>query len=1034
MPKIGENLSQYIIISAIGVGGMGEVFLAEDKSLGRKAALKFLSAEFASEREHLDRFFREARAASALNHPNICTIYEINETGDVPFIAMEYIEGETVAEMIRRRRRNVRQTLDIAVQVAEALAEAHANGIVHRDIKPANIIFNQRGHVKILDFGLAKKTLAKGDDGTREHITSAGVILGTASYMSPEQARGLDVDGRSDIWSFGVCLYEMLTGKQPFTGDTVTDTFAAILTREPIPPSVYFADIPADLDPIVLKTLSKSKDSRYQNAGELASELQALQKRLEFDNGRSKAAGFVSFSDEKTEEFDAASTDYDIPRVTDEDLKKQNLRPNNLTVTYSQIIGREKEIVSISRLLLQDDVRLVTMTGIGGTGKTRLARAVAERMLLDFDDGVFFVEMAAVTQPEVVASTIAQPLGIKEEAGRPVLEMLKEHLRDKQMLIVIDNFEQVIDSAPQVAELLTASDSLKILVTSREVLRVTTEIEFPVPPLIVPEPASGLSFDELKENEAIRLFTDRAMTSKPTFALTPDNAADIAAVCARLDGLPLAIELAAARTKVLSPAAILSKLENRLNLLTGGARDLPERQQTMRGAVAWSYDLLSEFEKEIFRKLSVFSGGFRIESAEIVCGTSDGMEVLDAVTSLIDKSLLIQKEFSDGELRFRLLEVVRDFAAELLESNGETDALSRKHAEVFVSLTETAEPILQTAESAVWLGRLEEEHDNIRAALRWSLANDPSMAVRLAVAARNYWLVHSHLTEGFGWLKAASETGFEPPPAQKFKLLNGLGLAARFRGDYETARRAYDDGLAAGKEANDKQGIALSHRGLGLVAMQQNDLVSARRHFDEGLAISRELDDKFGIAISLSFLGDLARTEGRNAEARPQFEEAVELFRALENKTALGDALNNLGAATFSLGDSAGAKACFSEALTIAKDLINRITISCSLDGFAAIAVESGDHMRAARLSGAADNLRDLIGYKIEPAESRFRDMYLSKLKDVMLKDSFDTYYTAGRRSGLEGSIVEALEHGTSGDIAESLESVRENEFANKVP
>ncbi len=1033
MTKIGETHAQYRIISAIGAGGMGEVFLAEDKNLGRKAALKFLSAEFASERDHLDRFFREARAASALNHPNICTIYEINDAGEIPFIAMEHIVGETVAAMIRRRRRNVRQVVDIAIQVAGALAEAHAHGIVHRDIKPANLIVNQRGHVKILDFGLAKKTIAEDDDGTKQHITNAGVILGTASYMSPEQARGLEVDGRSDIWSFGVCLYEMLTGRQPFTGDTMTDTFASILTSDPVPPSRYVDEIPPDLERIVLKTLHKSQSSRYHNAEDLVSDLQRLQKRLESDDGHPHVSKSQSLSEENTEEFDIASTDYDIPKVTDEDLKKQNLRPNNLTATYSRIIGREKEIASISRLLLQENIRLVTMTGIGGTGKTRLSRAVAERMLLDFDDGVFFVEMAAVTQADVVALTIAQPLGIKEEAGRPVLELLKEHLHNRQMLIVIDNFEQVIDAAPQIAELLNASDRLKILVTSREVLRVQAEVEFPVPPLTIPPADAGLSFDELKVNEAVLLFADRAMTAKPSFGLSPENTSDIAAICARLDGLPLAIELAAARAKVLSPAAILSKLENRLNLLTGGARDLPERQQTMRGAVAWSYDLLDEFEKAVFTKLSVFSGGFRIESAEFVCGSRGDMEVLDAVTSLIDKSLLIQKELPDGESRFRMLEVVRDFAAELLESDGQTDEVSRKHTEFFVSLTETAEPFLQSAQSAVWLGRLAEEHDNIRAAMRWSLVNEPAMAISLAVAARNYWLVHSHLTEGFRWLKAASETGFEPLPALRFKLLNGLGLAARFRGDYDTARRAYEDGLIAGKEANDKQGIALSNRGLGLVAMQQNDLDSARGYFNEGLSISRELDDKFGIAISLSFLGDLARTEGRNAEARPQFEEAVELLRALENKTALGDALNNLGAATFASGDSASARRYFSEALAIAKDVANRITISCSLDGFAAIAVEAGDFDRAAMLSGTADSLRDLIGYKIEPAERRFRETYLSKLNDGMPKDLFDHCYANGRSLAFEDAIAKVLEEKKPSNLSGSVDYAQPGEMVNKV-
>ncbi|MEO7672622.1 MAG: tetratricopeptide repeat protein [Pyrinomonadaceae bacterium] len=437
---------------------------------------------------------------------------------------------------------------------------------------------------------------------------------------------------------------------------------------------------------------------------------------------------------------------------------------------------------------------------------------------------------------------------------------------------------------------------------------------------------------------------------------------------------------------------------------------MPERQQTMRGAVLWSYDLLSEFEKGVLRTLAVFSGGFRIESAEFVCGPSDDLEVLNAVTSLIDKSLIVQKELSGGESRLRMLEVVRDFASELMELNGEAESVRRKHAEFYVSLGETAEPFLQTAQSDVWLGRLEEEHDNLRAAMSWSVTNDPSMAVRMAVAVRNFWLVHGHLNEGFRWLKAASTTGFRPDPAQGFKLLNGLGLAARFSGDYETARHAYEDGLAAGREAGDNPGIALSIRGLGLVAMQQEDFEAARRHFDDGLSISRELNDKFGIAISLSFLGDLARTEGRCADARPQFEEAVELFRALEKGPPLADALNNLGAAVFGMGDAETARLHFSEALKIAEGLANRITISFSLDGFAAIAVDNDDCERAVRLSGAADNLRDLIGYKIEPAERRFRDTYIGKIKERMTDEEFVRGRTAGRELKLNAAIAEAAE------------------------
>jgi predicted ATPase/TolB-like protein/Tfp pilus assembly protein PilF len=992
---------------------MGEVYLAEDDQLKRKAALKFLAAEFSSNADHLERFLREARAASALNHPNICTIYEIDVECDSPFIAMEFIEGETVSAMIRRRRRNTRQAIDVAIQVSKALAEAHEAGIVHRDIKPANIIVTSRGQAKILDFGLVKLVENDGPAiGSKQFLTKQGMVVGTASYMSPEQARGLDVDGRSDVWSLGVVLYEMLTGTLPFTGETSTDTLAAILTKTPVPPSQLIPEITPELERIVLKTLRANRDDRYESANALLSDLTELSRRMEFEAELQRSAS-VKPNDEDTFIFDKAPTEVAVRNTTGVEAGSVTRRVSNLRSYISPIIGRRAEISAVSHLLRDPAVRLVTMTGIGGTGKTRLAHAVAETMLQEFPDGVFMIELSSVELPELVPATIAQPLGVQDAGGRPVMDILKDHLAEKRMLLVLDNFEQIVDAAPQIAELLANAPDVKILVTSRFLLRITAEREFVVPPLAPPPDESLSSFDKLSRNEAIQLFAERARSADPGFVLTEQNIRNVADICSRLEGLPLAIELAAARTRVLSPAAILTKLDSRLKFLTGGPRDLPERQRTMQGAIDWTYDLLSDDERAVFRRLSVFASSFSVEAAEAVYdsdGQGHGAIVLDTITSLLDKSLVRKLDGQGGEHRFGMLEVVREYAADALEAANEHEAAKRAHAEYFVSLGERAEPFLQAAQSAEWLDRMEDEHDNLRVAMQWSLSNDPTMAIRLAVAVRNFWLLHSHLSEGYRWLKAALESGGDPPPQLRFKLMNGLGLAARFRGDYETARKAYSDGLIAGHEAGDKQGVALSSRGLGLVAMQQGDTSSARTFFESGLAISRELDDKFGVAISLSFLGDLARTEKDFARARPLFEESLGLFRQLDNKSAVSDALNNLGATCYGEGEFLLARKYFAEAANIALDLGNKMTISYSIDGFAALAVENGDLTSAAQLCGAAEALRESIGYKIEPAEGVFREAYLAKLRERASPEEIAEGIQLGRELEPERAIKLAFE------------------------
>src|SRR5215212_250291 len=411
--------------------------------------------------------------------------------------------------------------------------------------------------------------------------------------------------------------------------------------------------------------------------------------------------------------------------------------PNNLPAQPTPLIGREREVEEIRERLRSTEVRLLTLTGPGGTGKTRVGVQAAAELLEDFEDGVFFVALAAIANPALVAPTIARTLGLTESGAQPPEELLKGFLRDRQTLLVLDNFEQVLESAPLLDELLSSAPGLTILATSRAPLKLYGEHEFPVPPLSLPDPGSLPPVEHLIQYEAVKLFVDRAKAVRPDFSVTEENASAMAEICARLDGLPLAIELAAARIKLLPPQALLSRLGNRLKLLTGGARNLPERQRTLRSAIEWSYELLDEGEKLLFGRLGVFSGGAALEAIEAVCDAQGDIrvDVFDGVSSLLDESLLRQEEGLDGEPRFTMLETIHEYASEKLEEDGEAEELRRLHAEYFLALAEEAEPGLKGPEQELWFARLEPEHNNMRAALSWAIERgEGELGLRLAGA------------------------------------------------------------------------------------------------------------------------------------------------------------------------------------------------------------------------------------------------------------------------------------------------------------
>jgi len=621
---IGTHLGRYEVLSKLGAGAMGDVYLAHDSNLSRTVALKVLPNELAADEGRMLRFSQEARAISALNHPNIITIHEVNHVDSTHFIAVEFVKGMTLRERMARLRPEPKEIVEIAEQVAHALKAAHEAGIVHRDLKPENIMVRPDGYVKVLDFGIAKLSeqpaIPIGTAVLPERIdgTKAGAVLGTPSYMSPEQCRGAaDLDLRSDVWSLGVVLFEMATGRLPFRAGDFSQLLMLIAGPGEPPLEILEGRVPPSLERVIGRALQKKRKSRYQTVGELANDLKDVKLELELEaklRTSSQTGGRASGPLTMVGRSIPETTEHPTLHVSAPPTAS-DARPNNLSVLLNPLIGRDIEVQALQKLLLSDDVRLVTLTGPGGTGKSTLSLKVARDLLSEFQHGVFFVPLTAIQDPDLVAPTIAQVLGVKEELGVPLVSSIKEFCRERRMLFVLDNFEQVIEAAPLLTDLLTGSTHLRILATSRAALHIRGEREFAVTPLATPDVSRLMNIDQLAQCPSVALFVSRAQDVRADFDLNETNAQAVAEICLKLDGLPLAIELAAARIKLLPPTSMVKRMESSLKMLTGGARDLPERQQTMRGAIAWSYDLLDKDEKVLLNRLSVFDGGCSVEDA-----------------------------------------------------------------------------------------------------------------------------------------------------------------------------------------------------------------------------------------------------------------------------------------------------------------------------------------------------------------------------------------------------------------------------------
>jgi len=641
-------------------------------------------------------------------------------------------------------------------------------------------------------------------------------------------------------------------------------------------------------------------------------------------------------------------------------------RQSNIPIQTTPLVDREKEFEALRDLVHQGNVRLITLTGPGGSGKTRLALEVASNLRSEFSDGVVYVSLAAVTEANLVPSEIITTLDIMEKAGEPVEDTLKEFLRGKRTLLLLDNFEQVIDAAPFAAQLLHECPELKIIVTSRAPLRVQGEHEFPILPLAVPDLTRIPAAQELVLNASVALFVQRARAIRANFAVTRENSKALAEICTRLDGLPLALELAAARTRVLSPEDLLLRLQKRLELLTGGQRDLPKRQQTLRNTIAWSYDLLDERNKILFGRLSVFGGDFSLEAAEEICAQQEKpiQNMLDRLSRLVEQSLLLSEQAKDG-IRFSMLGTIREFAHESLVSSGESVRTEESFVDYFLSFTEEAELKLNGPEEAGTLVRLDREHDNIRAALRLLIEDgDAERSLRLSSALWNFWNIRGYHTEGRVWLTKALERAEPIHSVARAWALIGAGGLAKWQNDLSAASSLLKEGLALSRELGYKRGVGYALNYLANVDDDLGNFADARRLYEESLDIFRELGDKSGIGLVLGNLGVGARNQADYERASRFHQESLEMFTRLENRREIALSLMNLGIVLERKGEYDNARKMLNESLSLFRELGARVGITEASCLFATLARQQRDFVTWRELLAESLTIAHEIGYQ----------------------------------------------------------------------
>ena len=929
----GQKLSHYRLVEKIGEGGMGVVWKAEDIVLRRTVALKFLPPEVVSEASRTERFILEARAASAINHPHIAQVHEFGQHEGTHFIAMEYIEGKTLRRLARNSEMKLEEFLEVMIQVTDALAKAHRKGIVHRDVKPENIMVNEDGLAKVLDFGLAKLIEQPVSIGELSEAqtqppprTERGVVLGTAHYMSPEQARGRPVDARSDIFSLGVVMYEVAAGQLPFQGDSKVEVLSAILQKEPRPVSELNEKVPPRFERVIHSALAKRPDDRYQNIKDLRADLLEVQQEVT-GTPALPGAGVQDFSP----------------------LRSPPCHKHNLPLQRTPFVGREREVAEVTVLLEDPACRLLTLIGPGGVGKTRLALQAAAEKIENFAHGVHFVSLAPLSSVEFVVPCIADSLKFNFYSRKDPKIQLLDYLREKQMLLLLDNFEHLLRGTGLISEILQNAPAVKLLVTSRERLALQAEWVVEVRAMTYPDKVKA---DEVEAYDAVQLFLQGARKISSGFSPSEEEMSYIVRICQLVEGMPLGVELASAWVRVLSCQEIAQEIEQNLDFLDTSLRDMPERHRSLRVVLENSWKLLSEEEREGFRRLSVFRGGCDRKAAQEL-----GVSLL-TLTSLIDKSLV--RRNASG--RYEMHGVLRRYAElKLHEVADEEETIQRLYSGYFAEFLHMRAEDLIGSRQRQALEEIGEELENVRTAWHWAVDRSRNDEIEKSLESLYFFYeIQGRFHEGEAAVdravKAFGEPGLKAEEVSEEhevifgRLLVRQGAFCSLLSRYERARKLVEKSLSIFRDVGNRKETAFSLYHLGQVAYMQGEYAEADQLFREGLLIYREIDNRFGIARCLNNSGHVAYMQGRSTEADRLFRESLFIHREIGDQFGIARCLNNVGNVANMHEHYGEAKQLYRESLAIHREIGNIWGTAGPLNNLGNVASHLGEYAEAKRL------------------------------------------------------------------------------------